>query len=64
MAQFYHIYNRGVEKRTIFLDDEDYLRFINDLYEFNDADQVYPAPILKCSVVRIKYSVFTTQSQE
>lgn len=26
--QFYHIYNRGVEKRTIFLDDQDYTVFI------------------------------------
>lgn len=34
--QFYHIYNRGVEKRNIFLNDFDYLRFIHDLFEFND----------------------------
>lgn len=32
----YHIYNRGVEKRKIFLDDTDYFRFIHDLFEFND----------------------------
>lgn len=40
----YHIYNRGVEKRTIFLDDGDYFRFIHDLYEFNDetsAENLY-----------------------
>lgn len=36
----YHIYNRGVEKRNVFLRDKDYLRFIHDLYEFNDADPV------------------------
>lgn len=36
--QIYHIYNRGVEKRNVFLRDRDYLRFIHDLYEFNDAD--------------------------
>lgn len=36
----YHIYNRGVEKRNVFLRDRDYLRFIHDLYEFNDADSV------------------------
>jgi len=34
----YHIYNRGVEKREIFLDDSDYLRFIHNLYEFNGND--------------------------
>ncbi|MDA2922141.1 transposase [Patescibacteria group bacterium AH-259-L07] len=34
--QFYHIYNRGVEKRDIFMNEKDYVRFIHDLYEFND----------------------------
>lgn len=34
--QIYHIYNRGVEKRNVFIDDNDYLRFIHDLFEFND----------------------------
>jgi len=34
--QIYHIYNRGVEKRNIFLDDQDRFRFIHDLFEFND----------------------------
>src|SRR3989344_5954213 len=33
----YHVYNRGVEKRKIFMDDKDYLRFIHDLFEFNDT---------------------------
>lgn len=37
----YHIYNRGVEKRDVFLEKRDYLRFINDLHEFND---IRPAP--------------------
>ena len=36
--QIYHIYNRGVEKRKIFLDDKDYFRFIHDLFEFNDLN--------------------------
>lgn len=35
---FYHIYNRGVEKRDIFLDDADHFRFIRGLYEFNDSN--------------------------
>lgn len=34
--EIYHIYNRGVEKRKIFLNEEDYLRFIHNLFEFND----------------------------
>lgn len=32
----YHIYNRGVEERKIFLDDKDYFRFVHNLFEFND----------------------------
>lgn len=37
---FYHIFNRGVEKRQIFMGKQDYYRFIHDLYEFNDANAV------------------------
>lgn len=34
----YHVYNRGVEKRDIFLSEKHYLRFIHDMYEFNDEN--------------------------
>ncbi len=37
---FYHIYNRGVDKRKIFLDKKDYHRFVYNLYEFNDDGKV------------------------
>ena len=30
---FYHVYNRGVEKRNIFLDGQDYRVFLNILKE-------------------------------
>ena len=43
--EIYHIYNRGVEKRKVFLNDKDYLRFIHDLFEFNDIRPVPPANI-------------------
>ncbi len=33
-----HILNRGVEKRKIFLEEEDYLRFVYSLYDFNDKN--------------------------
>jgi len=36
----YHIFNRGVEKRDIFMNDGDYLRFVHNLYEFNNEEQV------------------------
>ncbi|MFC1734209.1 transposase [candidate division KSB1 bacterium] len=35
--EFYHLLNRGVDKRDIFLDDQDRFRFIHDLFEFNDT---------------------------
>ena len=34
--ELYHVLNRGVDKRDIFLDDQDRFRFIHDLFEFND----------------------------
>lgn len=36
--EYYHIYNRGVDKRRIFLDRNDYIRFLHNLYEFNDKN--------------------------
>lgn len=39
-GHYYHIFNRGVDKRTIFLDPNDRYRFIHDLFEFNDLDAV------------------------
>ncbi len=35
--ELYHVINRGVDGRKIFLDTQDYARFVHDLYEFNDA---------------------------
>jgi putative transposase len=34
--EFYHIYDRGVDRRNIFHDDRDRLRFINALYILNN----------------------------
>lgn len=39
-GNLYHVFNRGVEKRNIFMDKYDYYRFIHDLYEFNDKNLV------------------------
>ena len=36
---FYHVLNRGVEQRVLFLDTQDYARFVHNLYEFNDTKQ-------------------------
>lgn len=35
-GNFYHIYNRGVEKRNIFENDNDRWRFLQGLFLFND----------------------------
>jgi len=35
-GNFYHIYNRGVEKRDVFKDDNDRWRFLQGLFIFND----------------------------
>lgn len=37
---FWHTFNRGVEKRDIFLDQEDFFRGVHNLYEFNDINTV------------------------
>lgn len=39
-GEIYHIYNRGVDKRIIYLDELDRVRFVHDLYEFNDKENV------------------------
>lgn len=44
---FVHLMGRGVEKRDIVLDDSDRLRFIHNLYAFNDSNPVenYGLPV-------------------
>ncbi len=37
----FHIYNRGTEKRNIFLDKQDYERFLFIAHSFNDSDKGY-----------------------
>lgn len=39
-GELYHIYNRGVEKRQVFLSDEDNERFLQSLVEFNVATPI------------------------
>lgn len=39
-GEYYHIYNRGVEKREVFLDGADYFRFILGMREFNDMESI------------------------
>ena len=41
MSEIYHVLNRGVDKRKIFLDKQDYLKFIHNLFELNNQEIVY-----------------------
>lgn len=40
MTDIFHVLNRGVDKREIFLDDQDRFRFVHNLFEFNDQENV------------------------
>jgi len=39
-GEMYHIYNRGVDKRDIFLDKNDIYRFIESIKEFNRLEKI------------------------
>lgn len=40
VGEYYHLYNRGVDKRTVFEDENDYIRFCQLLYLCNDVNQL------------------------
>ncbi len=37
---YYHIFNRGVDKRNIFMDENDFIRFIRSMREFNQIQPI------------------------
>lgn len=39
-SEYYHIYNRGVDKRDIFVDNKDFIRFLTSMREFNQTEPV------------------------
>jgi putative transposase len=39
-SKIYHVFNRGVDKREIFLDKKDYLRFLKSMQEFNRPEKI------------------------
>jgi len=49
--EIYHVYNRSVEEKEIFVDDQDRFRFIHDLFEFNDeapaVNLYYKRPLIQ-----------------
>lgn len=40
IGEYYHIYNRGVDKRTIFTDEDDMDRFYDSIEEFNVLEPI------------------------
>lgn len=52
--EFYHLYNRGNSKKEIFLDDEDYDRFIKLLYICNSQNKF----VFRNSITRNKIDAF------
>ncbi|MEA2112604.1 MAG: transposase [Patescibacteria group bacterium] len=40
VGQYYHIYNRGVDKRVVFKDNVDLSRFFQSMEEFNGLDPI------------------------
>ena len=39
-SEFYHVYNRGVDKRDIFLDGQDFQRFLTSMELFNSIEPI------------------------
>src|SRR3989344_1727146 len=40
IGEYYHVYNRGVDKRDIFISQKDLHRFIESMLEFNTVDEI------------------------
>ncbi|HBM45361.1 MAG: Transposase [Parcubacteria group bacterium GW2011_GWF2_38_76] len=38
--EYYHIYNRGVDKRKLFTDKKDFERFLQSIVEFNNKENI------------------------
>ena len=54
-GEYYHIYNRGVDKRSIFEDSEDITRFLQCMKDFNTVDPtggLYARSFVKKSLLR------------
>src|SRR5437868_10728186 len=39
-GEFYHVYNRGIDKRNIFSDAKDIARFFQSMQEFNNIETI------------------------
>jgi putative transposase len=60
--EFYHIYNRGTDKRVIFSDDYDYRRFILQMYLCNNTEKINLADVLKTKNFSEIFSISRSQT--
>ena len=67
VGEYYHIYNRGVDKRIIFEDEDDVCRFFQSMDEFNIVDSIggiYKNSFVKNKKNYIKKFINKPNSQE
>lgn len=53
VGEFYHIYNRGTEKRLIFLDNADRIRFLSLLYLCNSRSPIHRSNFMSTSLQKL-----------
>ena len=53
-GEYYHVYNRGVDKRDIFSDKKDLYRFIESVCEFNKIDGIVSLANLRKTQIESK----------
>jgi len=52
IGEFYHLYNRGTEKRRTFMNEKDRKRFVALLYICNDSNETHISNILQSGSIR------------
>ena len=62
IGEYYHIYNRGVDKRKTFLDKYDLDRFLKSLIEFNTIEPI--GSIYELSFIKNRFGSPTTKSRK
>ena len=56
-GEFYHVYNRGVDKRVTFSEPKDYERFIAYLYVLNTGESFRPADIFDTHTINEIFAI-------
>mgnify|MGYP005642564509 CR=1 FL=1 len=64
VGEYYHVYNRGVDKRVIFNDNNDYRRFMALLYLCNGTESVVMRPLHNYQGVPLVVKIFSFERGE